>query len=395
MGYKQSYCSVGIPPNHFELIVKAMQITLRFLSVLTFLTLLYTPSRAQLLNDPASLKNIQHGLDKIYNYEFDDAATIIDQVEKKYPNHPVTYILDSFVLYWKYLPIKDNPVKSKEYIQKLDQCLNAINRKYGKNSLDPEAVFYTMVARGYMAMMYNYQGEMMNAAGEGKKAYNAFVEGFKLINKNPEFYFTSGMYNYYVEVYPEEHPIVKPLLVFFKNGDKALGLKQIDTATKVGTITRAESCYYISHIYLKYEMKPEKAVFYMEKLVNLYPRNPIYLMKHLEAQLLSGKYDQAGEGVQLLRKNTSGFYPAAWRTFQGILEEKSLKNDAAAQKEYLLALKTPHDAQYTKEYHALAYAGLARIAARSGNKARAKDYYKKCLDKAEYRSVIREAKAFK
>nr|WP_295929968.1 ABC transporter substrate-binding protein [uncultured Dyadobacter sp.] len=372
-----------------------MQITLRSLCLLFMTFFCSVQARAQLLNDPVSLKNIQSSLDKIYNYEFEEAVEIIGQVEKKYPNHPVSYILDSFILYWKYLPIKDNPAKSKEYIQKLDQCLEAISKRYGKNSLDPEAVFYTMVARGYMAMIYNYRGEMMNAAGEGKKAYNAFVEGFKLLNKNPEFYFTSGMYNYYVEVYPEEHPIVKPLLVFFKNGDKALGLKQIDTATKVGTITRAESCYYISHIYLKYEAKPEKAVFYMEKLVDLYPRNPIYLMKHIEAQLLAGKYDQAGDGIQLLRKNNTGFYPAAWRTFQGILEEKSMKNDAAAQKEYLLALRTPHDDQYTKEYHAFAYAGLARISARAGNKAKAKDYYKKCLGKAEYRSVVREAKAFR
>lgn len=372
-----------------------MQITLRSLCLLIMTFFCSAQLRAQLLNDPVSLKHIQNSLDKIYNYEFDEAVQIIDQVEKKYPNHPVSYILDSFILYWKYLPIKDNPSKSKEYIQKLDQCLEAINKRYGKNSLDPEAVFYTMVARGYMAMIYNYRGEMMNAAGEGKKAYNAFVEGFKLLNKNPEFYFTSGMYNYYVEVYPEEHPIVKPLLVFFKNGDKALGLKQIDTATKVGTITRAESCYYISHIYLKYEARPEKAAFYMEKLVDLYPRNPIYLMKNVEAQLLAGKFDQANEGIQLLRKHNTGFYPAAWRTFQGILEEKNMKNDAAAQKEYLLALRTPHDDQYTKEYHAFAYAGLARISARAGNKAKAKDYYKKCLGKAEYRSVVREAKAFR
>ncbi|MCE6990450.1 ABC transporter substrate-binding protein [Dyadobacter sp. CY323] len=365
--------------------------------VLLFLLFFFSiPSlQAQLLNDPATLKNVQNSLDKIYNYEFDEANVYMDQVEKKYPNHPVSYILDSFVLFWKYMPIKDNPTKSKEYIHKLDQCLEAINKKYGKNSLDPEAVFYTMVARGYMAMIYNYRGEMVNAAGEGKKAYNAFVEGLKLINKNPEFYFTSGMYNYYVEVYPEEHPIVKPLLVFFKNGDKALGLRQMENATKVGTITKAEACFYISHIYLKYEMKPEKAVVYMDKLVDMYPRNPLYLMKNIESLVLAGKYEQAKRDIAILRKINSGFYPIAWRTFQGILDEKADKNDANAQKEYLLALKTPHDDQYTKEYHALAYAGLARISARAGNKAKAKDYYKKCLDKAEYRSVIKEAKSFK
>ncbi|QRR01958.1 ABC transporter substrate-binding protein [Dyadobacter sandarakinus] len=351
--------------------------------------------QAQLLNDQASLKTIQNSLDKIYNYEFEEAETFIGQVEKKYPNHPVTHILDSFILFWKYMPIKDNPVKSKEYLQKLETCLNAVNQKYGKNSLDPEAVFYTMVARGYMAMIYNYKGEMLNAAGEGKKAYNAFIEGMKLINKNPEFYFTSGMYNYYVEVYPEEHPIVKPLLVFFKGGDKALGLKQVDTATRLGTITRAEACFYLAHLYLKYESRPEKAVPYTEKLVDLYPKNTIFRMKNIEGLLLAGKYDAASPDIAILKKVNTGFYPAAWRTFQGLLEEKGHKNDAAAQHEYLLAIKASYDDQYTKEYHAMAYAGLARIASRANNKAKAKEYYKKCLDKAEYRALIREAKAYK
>jgi len=352
-------------------------------------------SNAQLLNDPGGLKTVQKSLDHIYNYEFDEAAPVIDQLEKKYPNHPVIYILDSFILFWKYLPIKDSPTKSKEYIQKLDLCLEAINKKFGKNSKDPEAVFYTMVARGYMAMMYNYKGEMLNAAGEGKKAYNAFSEGMNLMNKNPEFYFTSGMYNYYVELYPELHPVVKPLMLFFKNGNKALGLKQIDTGIRVGTITRAEACYYLAHIYLKYEAKPEKAAIYTAKLADWYPRNPIYLMRNTEALLLSGNYNDAAKSNNILKRMNGGFFPLASHTFQGILFEKDEKNDASAQREYLLALKTPHDDQYTKEYYAMSYAGLARIANRAGNKSKAREYYKKCLEKSEYVSLMKEAKAFK
>jgi len=369
--------------------IKSIIFSVFFLFTISF------SAKAQVLNDPATIKTVQNALDHIYNYEFDDAELVIKQVEKKYPNHPVTLILDSFILYWKYLPIKDHPAKSKEYIQKLNVCLEAINKKFGKNSSDPEAVFYTMVARGYMAMMYNYRGEMMSAAGEGKKAYNAFSEGMNLMNKNPEFYFTSGMYNYYVELYPELHPMVKPLMFFFKDGDKALGLKQIDTGTRLGVITKAEACYYLAHIYLKYELKPEKAAVYTERLVGLYPKNPVYVMRNTEALLSSGNYDGAAKHINTLKRYPNGFFPLAMHTFQGIVFEKDAKNDSAAQKEYLLALKTPHDDQYTKEYYAMAYAGLARIANRAGNKAKAKEYYKKVLEKAEYKSVIREAKGFK
>jgi tetratricopeptide (TPR) repeat protein len=372
-----------------------MKFTLRVLNIVFVLFCFPFLAHAQLLNDPTAIKTVQKSLDHIYNYEFDEATRVIDGIEKKYPNHPINHILDSFVLYWKYLPIKDNQAKSKEYIQKLNLALIATEKRFGKDTKDPEGMFYVMVARGYMAMMYNYRGEMLSAAGEGKKAYNAFIDGMKLMDKNPEFYFTSGMYNYYVEVYPEEHPMVKPLLMFFKNGNKALGLKQVDIATRSGVITRAESCFYLAHLYMKYEMNPEKAVPYVNKLTDWYPKNPLFIMKNIEALSLAGDYDDASKQLVALRKYNTGFYPIAQHTFQGINYEKHLKSDVSAQKEYLAALRIPHDDQYTKEYHAMAYAGLARIAGRAGNKAKAKEYYKKCLEKAEYRSLMKEAKAFK
>lgn len=375
-------------PENMKFILKVIYISTLFISF-PFVV------KAQLLQDPTSIKTVQKALDHIYNYEFAEAEGVIDQVEKRYPNHPVSYILESFVLYWKYLPIKDNPTKSKEYIQKLNLALAATEKRYGKDTKDPEGIFYIMVARGYMAMMYNYRGEMLNAAGEGKKAYNAFIEGMKLMDKNPDFYFTSGMYNYYVEVYPEVHPMVKPLLVFFKNGDKALGLKQVDIATRQGIITKAEANFYLAYLYTKYEMKPDKAVVYLDRLTDWYPNNPIFNMKNAEVLLLSGQIEKANKYVDFLKKYTSGFYPIAYHTFKGMGYEKGFQNDNAAQKEYLTALKIPHDAQYTKEYHAMAYAGLARISGRTGNKAKAKEYYKKCLDKTEYRLLIKEAKAFK
>ncbi|MCF2442491.1 ABC transporter substrate-binding protein [Dyadobacter sp. CY345] len=372
-----------------------MKFTLRFILLTIFFFVASKPADAQLLNDAASLKLIQKGLDHIYNYEYTEANVILNQVEKKYPNHPVSYILDSFVMYWQYLPIKDNPTKSKEYIAKLNQCLDAITKKYGKNSTDPEAVFYTIVARGYIAMMYNYNGELMSAAGEAKKAYNALTTGLKLTERNPEFYFTSGMYNYYVELYPEDHAMVKPLMIFFKNGNKALGLKQIDIATRHGVITRAEACFYLSHIYMEHETNFPKALTYSQKLADWYPKNQIFNMVNTEALLLTGKYYQAEKGMNMLKANTRGFYPIAYNTFQGIIYEKSAKNDSAAQRSYLTALKTPHDDQYTREYYAMSYSGLARIANRAGNKAKAREYYKKALEKAEYKSIVKEAKEFK
>ena len=352
-------------------------------------------AQAQLLDDPATVRLVQETIDHIYNYEFDEAQALSQQVRTKYPQHPVTHLLKAFQMYWQYLPIQDNKAKSAEYLRTLNQCLAAVEKQYGSDSKNPEAVFFTLAARGYMAVMYNYQREFLKAVGEAQKAYSALTTSLKLTEKNPEFYFTTGMYNYYVVTYPEDNPIVKPVMIFFKNGDKALGLKQIDIATQRGVITRAEACSYLAHIYLEHESQPQRALVYTRKLAGWYPQNPIYKIMHTEALLLSGRYAEAEKELPALRKRTDGFYPIAWRTFQGILYEKDDRNDALAQREYLAALQIPHDEQYTREYHAMAYAGLARIAHRAGNKAQAKAYYKKCLEKAEYKALIKEAKAYK
>ena len=364
-----------------------------FITFILLLFLVSKPVKSQILNDAKAMKTVQLSLDKIY--EFAEAEAIIGQIESQYPGHPVSHILDSFILFWKYLPVKDNPTKAKQYVQDLNQCLVAVDKTFGSNSKDPEAVFYTMVARGYLAMMHNYNGDLLSAAGEGKKAYNSFLEGLKLTSKNPEFYFTSGMYNYYVEIYPELHPIVKPLMLFFKDGNKELGLKQIELGTRLGTITRAEACYYLTHLYLKYENKPERAVPYMQKLIGWYPQNPLYLMKYIETQILANNFGAANNKLPYLKRYSNVFFPAAYHTFLALLMERMEKNDKAAEQYYLAALRLPHDSQYSGEYTAMAYAGLARIAARAGDRAKAKSYYKKCLEKAEYNSLITEAKAFK
>jgi hypothetical protein len=60
---------------------------------------------------------------------------------------------------------------------------------------------------------------------------------------------------------------------------------------------------------------------------------------------------------------------------------------------YAKALKIPYDERYTKEYHGMAYLGMARIFVIQNNLVKAKAFYKECLKIAEYNWRIKEAKA--
>ncbi|MEZ0484998.1 tetratricopeptide repeat protein [Fibrella aquatica] len=350
---------------------------------------------AQILTDPAGQQTVAKALDHIYNYEFAEAAPYIRQIQTKYPQSPIVPILRSLTLQWQYLPIGENRTATNQYVQQVDLAIKGVERMIEKNEDDPEAIFLGLTAHGYMSMKHTFDNETMKAVSESKKAYVYMKDGFNLMDKNVEFYFSTGLYNYYVERYPIDHPVVKPFMVFFKDGNIALGLKQMEVAAKRALFTRPEASLYLAHIYVKHETNFPRAVEHLDFLVDRYPKNPIFLLRYVEALLLAGRYEEGQIALQKLKKMQHKLLPAAINTFEGMLAERMAKNDSAAQHAYLTALKQPVNIAFTQEEHGLAYCGLARIAARANNRAKAKEYYNKALDVAEYKFVIREAKGFK
>jgi len=350
---------------------------------------------AQVLTDPAIQQTVLKTLDAIYNMDFPDAENQIRQLQTQYPQHPIGPILRATQLELQYLPLHENKAATAQFIQAVDQGLALAKKMLDKDEDDPEAVFFALTAHSYLASLYNNKSESLKAVGESKKAYNYLREGFVLMGKNPDFYFTTGLYNYYIERYPMDHSIVKPFMLFFEDGDMPKGLKQMDIATKKGLFMRPVANYYLAHILLKHEMDPSKAVVYAKYLADKYPKNPLFGMTCAEALLLAGRYAEARPYVQRLKQMPNKLVPMAVHTFTGILAEYADKDDKEATDAYEIALRLPFNDPYTKEHQAFAYAGLARIAARANDRNRAKMNYKKALAIGQYKSLIREAKEFK
>ncbi|MBB3838004.1 hypothetical protein FHS57_002001 [Runella defluvii] len=376
--------------------MKRMFLVVTQLIVFLFIALSFPPlpARAQILYDTPTQELVLEAIDHIYNYEFAAVEPVARQIRAKYPNHPVNAMLKAMQMQWQYLPVKDNKAMSGQYAKLLEECIAKAKVLEKNEKTRPEAAFFSMAGHGYVALIHNYNDEKMKAASEAKKAYDYVMAGFKYMNHNPEFYFSSGLYNYYIIRYPEDHPIVKPVVLFFKDGNREEGLRQMDIASKKGMFTRTESSFYLARIYLKHEQRYDKASSYLGNLVEKYPNNPIFLMKHTEALLLLGKYEEAEPFIEKLKKRNEPFFSLVSHTLEGMYLEKQSRNDQAAQRLYLTAIRQPRDEEYTKEYQAFAYAGLARIAIRAGDKRKATEYYKIVSDLAEYKGTLKEAKNF-
>jgi len=364
----------------------------KILTITYSLLFLNFTSTAQLLNDSYAKSQIIKGLDLMYNYDFAGAEANFAPVKAKYPKHPVQYLLSAMLLNWQYFPIEQHPKQLSIYIDLLDKCVESAEKIEADSDKKAEATFFLLASHGYKALVLTHNKEQIKAVNEARKAYKYLLSGNSFIQKNPEFLFTSGLYTYYRVQYPETHPVVKPLMFFFEDGNKKIGLNYLEQAVAKSVFSRTEAAYYLTGINLKYESNYTKAFYYSTWLHNHYPNNLYYLTRHTESLLMLGKYEEAEEHIQTLRKNK--VYTLAGMLFEGIFREKYQKNDKAATEMYNSVLKIIPSHGFNEDYYAMALAGLARIAIRNHDTKRAEILYKKCLDYAEYNSTITEAKKY-
>jgi tetratricopeptide (TPR) repeat protein len=351
--------------------------------------------RAQILGDTLAQKQVIQAIDKIYNFKFEEVEPVISSIRKRYPKHPVSSLLMALYTSWKYFPLDTKSQAYQSYQQYLRESLERTNQIYGEDTDDPEGVFYALSAHSYLALVASEERDFMKALGEAKRTYGYMKKGFELMAKYPEFYFTTGLYNYYVVEYPENHAVIRPFMFFFADGDKGQGLKQMEQSISTGTFTRTEAAYWLAHIYIKHELKPLKALLFTQQLINKYPDNVQYIMRHTEMLIATGKYDQAQPYIKQLIAHKHNIIQSSGYIFLGLIQEKQFRNYAIARAHFQHAFKlSPPDRRYTMDYYALAYAAMARMSDKEGNRQAAKDYYKKVLDLAEYEGTIKEAKTY-
>ncbi len=347
---------------------------------------------AQLLTDKQAQEKIITGLNALYNLDFAAAERHFTQLSPSYDSHPVNDLLKAFILQWKYLPIEQHPATLEKYIKYLEACRHKAEKLAATPAHKAEATFFLLAANGYIALSYNYRKEYTKAVMDAGQAYGYLKDGFKFIGQNVEFNFTTGMYNYYRVQYPETHPIIKPLVVFFQAGNKATGISQLRKAANSAVFSRVEATNYLVNIYIKYEMNFYQALHFAQRLSLRYPKNHIFKIKYTEALLWNNDFTKATQAVKSMAHQSDKISLLSRNFFEGYMAEKDLENDELALQKYTKAVSYPLNSRYTQEYYAMAYLGMGRIMSRKGDTIQATLFYKKCLEYAEYKWVISEAK---
>jgi tetratricopeptide (TPR) repeat protein len=221
--------------------------------------------------------------------------------------------------------------------------------------------------------------------------YHQTLKGMEVQDKFKEFYFTSGLYNYYMEAYPEKHPAYKPIKLLFQAGDRKKGLEQLTHCSENAVYVKNEARFFLSLIYMNYESDLTRASEYAAGLYREFPRNPLYVGKYAEILIYNNKFPIADIIVNNLARLPGDYAKMQFHLYKGILEEKYRKNYESAFAEYILAL------QISEKYgdagdpsNALACMGMGRYYKYKNDLSTAVHYFRMAENVSPYDYVIND-----
>jgi hypothetical protein len=251
-----------------------------------------TGLQGQILKDTASVNLLKRGVDDVYNLRFDKARSVKQQLNQSFPEHPVVYLLNGMITYWENYPLIPTLPASVSYGDDMRTCIRLCEEAHNQNDY-AEYLMANLGARGMLLMYYADNNLSENVFPLAKSTYRYLRQSFDYTSVYSDFYFFTGLYNYYREAYPDTHPIYKMLAFLFPKGDIAKGLMELQTAAQNSIMLRAESLFFLSLITTNFENNYQEACAYSKALHELYPSNLQYLAGYVKNLLLAKKYDEA------------------------------------------------------------------------------------------------------
>jgi tetratricopeptide (TPR) repeat protein len=220
--------------------------------------------------------------------------------------------------------------------------------------------------------------------------YKMIRQGFGLKEEINDFYYSTGLYDYYREAYPEANPRYRTVARLLPKGNKQLGLQELDYSGRNSIFLGAESYSFLYYIYMFYEKNYSTALKYVKILNETYPDNPLYLSARVQILLLLKQYDNASPFMIKLSSYAANnrYFKMLGDVYTGIVEEKRDMNYESSQKFYFEAIAISKEfVNQTNEQISFAYFGLSRIYAMKGDLKKSKEYRKTANSLSSFRDV--------
>lgn len=357
-----------------------------------------------LLTNPAIELECTFGINNMYNNKFDVAESQFQWLKRKYPSHPLPNFLLGLSNWWRIMPNPDNKKYDIIFLAYMDSSIYYAKGMLDIDKTNVEASFFLSAAYAFKARLYAERKMWRKSAVAGKRSlkYLEFCRGKDYLS--PELLFGDGIYNYYSVWIPENYPSLKPILLFFRKGDKQKGIEQLEEVRKEAFYTRVEAEMFLMRIYALEKKETQKALYISEHLHKTFPNNPYFHRFYARMLYTTGRYrDLKKVSEQIIARidstmlgyeEVSGRYAAY---YLGYINDSRNGDDETAIKYYKRTIAFAEKVKaYDSGYYMLSLSALGRKAEKAKAYDEALGYYQKILEHGnKKRSYYKKAKEFK
>ena len=258
-------------------------------------------------------------INKMYNFEFEDAEKEFNWLVQEYGDHPLPVFLKGLSLWWKidsYSGISDLSKTDsldrldENFIKIMDKAISLSQNIYEKgNKID--GAFFLAASYGFKGRLLSERRKWRASALAGMNALRYLKEIRKDDLMIPEISFGNGLFNYYSVWISERYPLLKPIIKLFPDGDKQKGIVQLNNAGNNSFYTRTEAQYFLTRIYSS-ENDISKALYLSKYLFETFPDNSIFHKFYNQLLYRSSSFSlcemQSLKIIENFNKKKKGYY---------------------------------------------------------------------------------------
>lgn len=228
------------------------------------------------LDDPFVQRQAQRGLDHLYNMEFAEAARFFERVDRRYPDHPIGPFLKALNTWWKVLLDLSDTSHDDAFFAEMDEVIRRSDRLLKRDKENFDAFFFKGAALGFRGRLRSNRGDWFKAAMDGKRAMDYVLAVAEKAPENHDYIFGKGIYDYYAAVIPDRYPFTKPVMVFFPQGDRERGIRELQRTAQHGRYIQTEAVYFLLQIYYLFEHDYANSVASVSWLRDRHPNNSFF-----------------------------------------------------------------------------------------------------------------------
>lgn len=335
-----------------------------------------------LLRNPFIQIESTEAINSMYNFEFKKAQSHFNWLQKNYPWHPLPYLLKGLNYWWQIVPNYQDEQYDKAFLAYMDTTvMTAENIRDNYNEI--EGAFFLAAAYAFEGRLHSERRDYRKAALAGSRSLKYLEDCRGHEDYSPELLFGDALFNYYAEWIREEYPLLRPLMMFFPEGDKKKGVDQLKEVTRNAFYSRTEAQFYLIRILSSGDNRDIGEALRVGQILHQdYPDNPYFHRYYTRLLYQSGRYTAAEklshEILQKLDSAQAGYEANSGRYasfFLGHINEIRGRFEES-KKYYKMGLKYAEQANATDMgYYSISLLHLGLIAKKEGDSGLAKDYF--------------------